>query len=62
MENFAQLVEGFRVALTPQNLLWCTIGCIWGTVVGVLPGLGPLAGMALLLPLTYSLPPGVLPL
>jgi putative tricarboxylic transport membrane protein len=57
MDNFAQLVEGFRVALTPQNLLWCTIGCVWGTVVGVLPGLGPLAGMALLLPLTYSLPP-----
>ena len=56
MENFAQLAEGFRVALTPQNLLWCFIGCFWGTIVGVLPGLGPLAGMALLLPLTYGLP------
>lgn len=57
MENLAQLAEGFRVALTPQNLLWCFVGCFWGTIVGVLPGLGPLAGMALLLPLTYSLPP-----
>jgi putative tricarboxylic transport membrane protein len=57
VENLGQLVEGFRVALTPTNLLWCLIGCFWGTIVGVLPGLGPLAGMALLLPLTYSLPP-----
>lgn len=57
MESFSHLIDGFRIALTPQNLLWCFVGCFWGTVVGVLPGLGPLAGMALLLPLTYALPP-----
>ncbi|HZH26110.1 MAG TPA: tripartite tricarboxylate transporter permease [Azospirillaceae bacterium] len=57
MDNLGHLLDGFRVALTPTNLLWCLIGCFWGTVVGVLPGLGPLAGMALLLPFTFSLPP-----
>jgi putative tricarboxylic transport membrane protein len=56
MDSAAQLLEGFRVAVTPTNLLWCLIGCFWGTIVGVLPGLGPLAGMALLLPLTFNLP------
>ena len=57
MESFSLLADGFRVAFTPQNVLWCFIGVFWGTMVGVLPGLGPLAGMALLLPLTYNLPP-----
>lgn len=57
MDSFSHLLGGFAVALTPTNLLWCFVGCFWGTVVGVLPGLGPLAGMALLLPLTYALPP-----
>jgi putative tricarboxylic transport membrane protein len=57
MDNLTALADGFSVALTPTNLMWCLIGCFWGTVVGVLPGLGPLAGMALLLPLTYALPP-----
>jgi putative tricarboxylic transport membrane protein len=51
------LANGFAVALTPQNLLYCFIGCLWGTVVGVLPGLGPLAGLTLLLPLTFKLDP-----
>src|SRR5262245_45393332 len=57
MSTSNHLLEGFRLALTWQNLLYCFIGCFWGTVVGVLPGLGPLAGMTLLLPLTYSLDP-----
>jgi putative tricarboxylic transport membrane protein len=57
MDSFSLLADGFRVALTAQNVLWCFIGVFWGTMVGVLPGLGPLAGMALLLPLTYNLPP-----
>jgi putative tricarboxylic transport membrane protein len=57
MDSFSLLADGFRVAFTPQNILWCLIGVFWGTMVGVLPGLGPLAGMALLLPLTYNLPP-----
>jgi len=37
--------------------MYCVIGCLWGTIVGVLPGLGPLAGLTLLLPLTYHLEP-----
>ena len=49
------LANGFALALTPHNLLYCFIGCLWGTVVGVLPGLGPLAGLTLLLPLTFQL-------
>jgi putative tricarboxylic transport membrane protein len=48
---------GFATALSWKSLLYCFIGCLWGTVVGVLPGLGPLAGMTLLLPLTFGLDP-----
>ena len=55
MNAFSYLLDGFAVALQPVNLLYCTIGVLWGTVVGVLPGLGPLAGLALLLPLTFQL-------
>ncbi|MGE0802356.1 MAG: tripartite tricarboxylate transporter permease [Lautropia sp.] len=51
------LASGFALALRPDNLFYCFIGCLWGTVVGMLPGLGPLAGLTLLLPLTYSLEP-----
>lgn len=57
MESFGHLMHGFAVALTWKNLLYCLIGCVWGTTVGMLPGLGPLAGMALLLPLTFGLDP-----
>ena len=57
MSGFDQLVAGFSVALTWKGLLYCFIGCLWGTIVGVLPGLGPLAGMTLLLPLTFGLDP-----
>lgn len=57
MSAFDQLLNGLGVALSWQNLGLCLIGCIWGTAVGVLPGLGPMAGMALLLPLTFSLDP-----
>lgn len=57
MSSFELLLQGFATATTPRNLLLCFAGCLWGTAVGVLPGLGPLAGMALLLPLTYSLDP-----
>lgn len=51
------LVGGFIGALTPANLAYCFVGCLLGTVVGVLPGLGPGAASALLLPLTFTLPP-----
>ncbi|HET7096742.1 MAG TPA: tripartite tricarboxylate transporter permease, partial [Casimicrobiaceae bacterium] len=57
MDVVASLMHGFALALRPDNLMYCVIGCVWGTVVGVLPGLGPLAGLTLLLPLTYKLDP-----
>ncbi len=57
MSGFDQLLGGFSVALSWKGLLYCFIGCLWGTIVGVLPGLGPLAGMTLLLPLTFGLDP-----
>jgi putative tricarboxylic transport membrane protein len=57
MESLTHLAQGFAIALTPANLLYCFLGVLWGTIVGVLPGLGPLAGLTLLLPLTYGLDP-----
>src|SRR5262245_5586053 len=57
MSPFDHLMNGFAFALTWKSLLYCFIGCFWGTIVGVLPGLGPLAGMVLLLPLTFGLDP-----
>src|SRR5918996_2512099 len=46
---------GFSVALSPHILLYAFVGCLVGTVVGVLPGVGPLAGISLLLPATFGL-------
>src|ERR1700688_21041 len=57
MEILSGLLQGFQVALTPANLLFCVVGVVLGTVVGVLPGLGPPATIAMLLPLTYKLDP-----
>jgi len=51
------LVDGFGVALTPENLLWALVGVLLGTFVGVLPGIGPALTVALLLPVTYDLEP-----
>jgi putative tricarboxylic transport membrane protein len=51
------LVLGFGVAVTPLNLLYCLGGAVAGTLVGVLPGLGPTAALAMLLPSIYVLPP-----
>ena len=51
------LIFGFGVALSLQNLMYCFIGVFLGTMIGVLPGIGPLATMAMLLPLTFVLPP-----
>ena len=53
---FDNLGLGFAVALTLQNLFWCFVGAVVGTAIGVLPGVGPVATMALLLPVTYYLP------
>src|SRR5204862_1568527 len=49
------LLLGFSVALSPPVLLYAFVGCVVGTIVGVLPGVGPLAGISLLLPATYGL-------
>lgn len=51
------LLYGFGVALTPTNLLACFVGVLIGTIVGVLPGIGPVGAMALLLPSTFALAP-----
>lgn len=53
----SNLVLGFDTALSLQNILYCTIGVTIGTLIGVLPGMGPVATVAMLLPATYALPP-----
>ena len=57
MELFSHLATGFGVALTPVNLLYAFVGAMLGTLIGVLPGIGPVATIAMLLPSTYALPP-----
>ena len=57
MDLLANLATGFAVAGTPINLLYAFIGCLLGTLIGVLPGIGPVATIAMLLPATYALPP-----
>ena len=57
MEGIQALIEGFAVALTPENLLFAFIGVLAGTFVGVLPGIGPALTIALLLPITYTVAP-----
>ena len=57
MNAFEGLAYGFSIALQGQNLLACFIGVLIGTVVGVLPGIGPIGAMALLLPVTYAMTP-----
>ena len=58
MEIINNLMFGFSHALTMHNLMYVAIGCFVGTIVGLLPGLGPLATISLLLPLTFSIPTG----
>ncbi len=57
MDLLADLQLGFGVALTLQNILYCFVGVLLGTLIGVLPGIGPVATIAMLLPATYALPP-----
>ena len=57
MDLISNLALGFGVAFTPINLMYALIGCILGTLIGVLPGIGPVATIAMLLPATYALPP-----
>ncbi|MEW6264461.1 MAG: tripartite tricarboxylate transporter permease [Thermodesulfobacteriota bacterium] len=57
MDLVSSLLMGFQVALQPGNLLHCFIGVLIGTLVGVLPGLGPVAAISLLLPMTFHVTP-----
>jgi putative tricarboxylic transport membrane protein len=57
MEVFQNMATGFTIAITPMNLALCLVGCFVGTLIGVLPGIGPAATIALLLPVTFKLPP-----
>ncbi|NWF57298.1 MAG: tripartite tricarboxylate transporter permease [Syntrophaceae bacterium] len=57
MDVFQNILSGFGIAVTPVNLILCLAGCFIGTLIGVLPGIGPAATIALLLPVTFNLPP-----
>jgi len=57
MELLDNLLLGFQTALTLSNLFYCFLGVFLGTAIGVLPGLGPTATIAMLLPITFVLPP-----
>jgi putative tricarboxylic transport membrane protein len=57
MELFGHLAFGFGVAFSLENLAYCLLGALVGTLIGVLPGIGPLATIAMLLPLTFNVSP-----
>ena len=57
MEFFGNLLTGLSIAGTWNNLFFCFVGVFFGTLVGVLPGIGPLATMSILLPVTFGMPP-----
>ena len=57
MEFFGPVLDGFNVVLDPTNLLYCLLGVVVGMLIGVLPGLGPAATIAILLPMTYGVEP-----
>ena len=55
MDVLGNLFSGFATAITIKNLYLASIGCLWGTIVGVLPGIGPVAGITLLIPATFGI-------
>ncbi len=57
MDMFDNLILGFSVALSLQNVMYCFLGVFVGTAIGVLPGIGPLVTIAMLLPITFNLAP-----
>src|SRR5262249_4790481 len=57
LSTFSGFFHGFWIAAQPLNLLYCLIGCLVGTLIGVLPGIGPVATVAMLLPITFYVPP-----
>lgn len=57
METFTHILNGFVVCMQPINLWYTFLGVLMGTIIGVLPGIGPSAGIALLIPITYGMNP-----
>src|SRR5690606_28553924 len=57
MDSVSGILIGFEAAMTPVNLIYCFVGVFLGTAIGVLPGLGPTATIAILLPMTFGLDP-----
>ncbi len=57
MQTLEYLLYGFSVALQPDHLFFCFIGCLLGTLVGIIPGLGPVAAISILLPVTFQIEP-----
>src|ERR1700754_2944475 len=55
LDALNNLAFGFGIAFTPANFGFCLLGALLGTIVGVLPGIGPITAIALLLPLTFSI-------
>jgi len=55
MDALTSLLGGFQTALTVQNLLFCFFGVLIGTIIGMLPGIGPINGIAILIPITFAL-------
>ena len=51
------ILTGVATALTLQNMLWVAFGCLAGTLIGMMPGLGPVSAIALMIPVSYSLDP-----
>ncbi|MGE4283525.1 MAG: tripartite tricarboxylate transporter permease [Clostridia bacterium] len=56
-EILSNLMYGFQIAITPENMFFVTLGGILGTIIGMLPGLGPATGVAVLLPMTFAMGP-----
>lgn len=57
MGIFDNLLMGFSICISPINLIYCFIGVVVGTIIGVLPGIGPVAGVAMLIPFTFGMNP-----
>ena len=57
MDILQNLALGFSVAVTPVNLMYCLLGVTVGTLIGVLPGIGPVTTIAILLPVTFGMNP-----
>src|SRR4051812_12473140 len=57
MDTLSHILHGFNVALMPINLWYTFLGCFMGTIIGILPGIGPAAGIGLLIPITFGMDP-----